>query len=87
MLTTGPYRYTRNPQYVAEILIYIGIVLVTKSLFAVVVGVIMMSWFFMAPFAEEPWLARQFGRQYEAYRKKVPRFVGLRPFLPKKAGD
>jgi protein-S-isoprenylcysteine O-methyltransferase Ste14 len=86
MLTTGPYRYTRNPQYVAEILIYIGVILVTKSLFAVVIGVIMMSWFFMAPLAEEPWLIQQFGREYEQYRKNVPRFIGLRSFLPKKSG-
>jgi protein-S-isoprenylcysteine O-methyltransferase Ste14 len=71
---------------VAEILIYVGIILVTKSLFAAVTGTIMMSWFFMAPFAEEPWLAQQFGRDYEEYRKNVPRFIGLRPFLPKKTG-
>lgn len=83
MLTTGPYRYTRNPQYVAEILIYIGIILVTKSLFAVVIGAIMMSWFIMAPFAEEPWLTQQFGKQYEDYCNNVPRFIGLRSFLPK----
>jgi len=85
MLTKGPYRYTRNPQYVAEILIYIGVVLVTKSLMALIIGMIMMSWFFMAPFAEEPWLVKQFGKQYEEYRKNVPRFLGLGPFLSKKS--
>jgi protein-S-isoprenylcysteine O-methyltransferase Ste14 len=78
MLTTGPYRYTRNPQYVAEILIYLGIVLVTGSLLALIVAAAMVSWFVMAPFAEEPWLARQFGRAYDEYRKKVPRFIGVR---------
>lgn len=86
LLTKGPYNYTRNPQYVAEILIYLGVILVTGSLMALIVGVIMMSWFFMAPLAEEPWLVRQFGKQYEEYRKNVPRFIGLRSFLPKKTG-
>ena len=85
MLTKGPYHYTRNPQYVAEILIYAGIILVTKSLFALVIGAIMMSWFFMAPFAEEPWLTQQFGKQYKDYCKNVPRFIGLRSFLPRKS--
>jgi protein-S-isoprenylcysteine O-methyltransferase Ste14 len=85
MLTTGPYRYTRNPQYVAEILIYLGIVLVTGSLMALIVGVAMMSWFVMAPFAEEPWLERQFGKQYRDYCRNVPRFIGLRSLRTRKS--
>ena len=86
MLTKGPYSFTRNPQYVAEILIYVGVVLVTKSLMALIIGIIMMSWFFMAPFAEEPWLAKQFGKQYEEYRRKVPRFLGLLSFFSRRSG-
>ena len=86
LLTKGPYQYTRNPQYVAEILIYTGAILVTGSSLALIIGAIMMSWFFMAPIAEEPWLVKQFGKQYEEYRKKVPRFVGLRSFLSNKSG-
>ena len=86
LLTKGPYHYTRNPQYVAEIFIYIGVILVTKSLMALIIGTIMILWFFMAPLTEEPWLVQQFGKQYEEYCKNVPRFVGLRSFLSKKSG-
>jgi protein-S-isoprenylcysteine O-methyltransferase Ste14 len=86
LLTKGPYRISRNPQYVAEILIYTGIILVTGSFEALIIGIIMMLWFVMAPLSEEPWLGQQFGKQYEAYRKNVPRFIGLRSFKLKKPG-
>jgi protein-S-isoprenylcysteine O-methyltransferase Ste14 len=68
MLTKGPYHYTRNPQYVAEILIYIGIILVTKSWMAFISGTIMMAWFFMAPLTEEPWLALRSGPPHSICR-------------------
>ena len=87
LLTKGPYRVSRNPQYVAEILIYTGIILVTGSFEALITGIIMMLWFVMAPLSEEPWLEQQFGKQYEAYRKNVPRFIGLRSFKQKKPGS
>ena len=85
-MTKGPYRVSRNPQYVAEILIYTGIILITGSFEALIIGMIMMLWFVMAPLSEEPWLGQQFGKQYEEYRKNVPRFIGLRSFKLKKPG-
>ena len=80
LLTKGPYQYSRNPQYVAEILIYIGDVLVTNSFLALIIGTLMALWFVLAPFSEEPWLQKQFGKQYEEYCKRVPRFIGFRSF-------
>jgi protein-S-isoprenylcysteine O-methyltransferase Ste14 len=78
LLTSGPYGYSRNPQYVAEILIYLGAILVTNSGMALTIGVLMMLWFLMAPFSEEPWLEKQFGKEYEDYCRTVPRFIGFR---------
>jgi protein-S-isoprenylcysteine O-methyltransferase Ste14 len=80
IITTGPYRYTRNPQYVGFIILYIGIILVTSSFMALVTGVFAIILFFITPFSEEPWLRQQYGKPYEVYCKKVPRFVGLRSF-------
>lgn len=77
LVTSGPYRYSRNPQYVAEILTYVAIVLITNSLLAAAIGAFIILWFLMAPFAEEPWLSEQFGDEFEAYCSKVPRFLGL----------
>ncbi len=77
LVTGGPYRYSRNPQYVAEILSYLGVVLITNSLLGAAIGALVIAWFLMAPFAEEPWLARQFGEQFQSYSRQVPRFLGL----------
>jgi protein-S-isoprenylcysteine O-methyltransferase Ste14 len=80
LMTKGPYRLSRNPQYVAVILIYAGIVLITRSYMGLIIGAIMSLWFLLAPFSEEPWLEGQFGEQYQDYRKNVPRFFGWRSF-------
>lgn len=82
IITEGPYRYTRNPQYVGFILMYIGIVLVTNSFMALDTGGFIILLFFLIPFSEEPWLRQQYGKSYEDYCKMVPRFVGFRSFKP-----
>ncbi len=89
LLTKGLYRLSRNPQYVAEILVYTGIVLITTSYMALIIGIIMALWFLLAPLTEEPWLEEQFGEQYQEYRKNVPRFIGWRSFdfLKTEGGD
>ena len=76
LITSGPYGYSRNPQYVAEILTYLGVVLITNSLLAAVICALVTLWFLLAPRAEEPWLAKQFGEQFEDYCRRVPRFLG-----------
>ncbi len=82
IITSGPYRYTRNPQYVGFIILYIGIILVASSWMALVTGVFAIILFFTIPFSEEPWLRQHYGQPYEEYCRMVPRFVGLRSFKP-----
>jgi protein-S-isoprenylcysteine O-methyltransferase Ste14 len=82
IITSGPYRYTRNPQYVGFIILYSGIILIAWSFMALVTGVFAISLFFIIPFSEEPWLRQQYGKPYEEYCKMVPRFVGVRSFKP-----
>ncbi|MDH3691845.1 MAG: phosphatidylethanolamine N-methyltransferase family protein [Gammaproteobacteria bacterium] len=77
LITNGPYRYSRNPQYVAEILTFLGIVVVTNSTMALIIGALIMVWFLLAPFAEEPWLEQKFGKEYQSYCDHVPRFIGV----------
>jgi protein-S-isoprenylcysteine O-methyltransferase Ste14 len=76
--TDGLYRYTRNPQYVGYIPATVGFGLLVGSPFvAALCGLLVVRWLIL-PLAEEPWLRDQFGRDYEAYVDRVPRFVGLR---------
>ncbi len=78
LVTQGPYRFTRNPQYVGDILFYLGLALFVASWRALVVALLGSLWFFLAPFTEEPWLKAQFGPAYEAYMRRVPRFLSWR---------
>jgi len=78
LLTSGIYRYSRNPQYVTHVLLVVAIVLITNSMLVLTVGVFYSLWFMISPFSEELWLEKQFGRAYEEYCNRVPRFIGFR---------
>jgi len=78
LITTGLYKYTRNPQYLALILFYISVILVTSSYLAFLTGSLLILMYAITPLSEEPWLEALFGVEYLEYRERVPRFVGLR---------
>jgi protein-S-isoprenylcysteine O-methyltransferase Ste14 len=75
LITHGPYKYSRNPQYLGDILIFLGIVLISNSLLTLITGIFGILWNILTPFAEEPWLLERFGKVYEDYCKKVRRFA------------
>ena len=58
-ITTGIYRYTRNPQYVTHILLIAAVVLVANSALALQIEIPYALWFMLAPFSEETWLIKQ----------------------------
>jgi len=75
LITKGPYRYSRNPQYIAVVLFFSGTILLSNSFYAFVTGTIGNIWFLLTPFIEEPWLMEQFREEYDDYCKEVPRFI------------
>ncbi len=75
LITSGPYKYSRNPQYVGNIAFILGFVFIFNSLLAFIAGLLGIILFIITPFAEEPWLKEQFGINYEEYCKKVRRFI------------
>jgi protein-S-isoprenylcysteine O-methyltransferase Ste14 len=76
---SGPYRFSRNPQYLGSCLYLAALVVLSGSHLAAIGCVAVALWFLVAPFVEEPWLAERFGAEYEAYCRTVPRFLRLRP--------
>jgi protein-S-isoprenylcysteine O-methyltransferase Ste14 len=73
--TDGLYRYSRNPQYVADMAILLGWVVLSASGWAVLVaslGIIVLA---AAPFAEEPWLEEAYGENYIAYTSQTRRYL------------
>jgi protein-S-isoprenylcysteine O-methyltransferase Ste14 len=77
IITDGPYQYSRNPQYLGFIILYSGLILMTFSFMVLVTGLIIIAMFFILPFSEEPWLLQEYGKAYEDYSAKVPRFIGI----------
>lgn len=75
--TSGPYRYSRNPQYVGAIGVLLGFGPLCCSKLALVAGAVLSIWFLVAPFAEEPWLSEHLGPGYDAYLLCAPRFLGI----------
>jgi protein-S-isoprenylcysteine O-methyltransferase Ste14 len=76
--TDGWYRYSRNPQYTCYLVATVGFVLLASSWQVTVLCGLLASWWFVMPFAEEPWLREQYGEAYDRYCDRVPRFLGRR---------
>ncbi|WP_420644527.1 methyltransferase family protein [Candidatus Leptofilum sp.] len=73
--TDGWYRRSRNPVYVVTIIGIIGLGLVVNSGKVMLILVLWMLLYLIAPFLEERWLIKQYGDAYRAYMKQVPRFL------------
>jgi len=64
-----------GPQYVADMIILVGWAMLSASGWAVSVagiGVVVLA---SAPFAEEPWLAENYGGQFHEYKARVRRYI------------
>ena len=73
--TSGMYRYSRNPQYAADIAMIVGWIVLSGSLGAALTGLAGIAVLVAAPFAEEPWLREQYGSTFEDYKTTVRRFL------------
>ncbi len=71
----GPYRFTRNPQYLGDTLLFLGLSFVADSRYLWVTHALLILVFVLAPLAEEVWLEEQYGEPYRAYRRETPRFL------------
>lgn len=75
LVRSGPYRFTRNPQYLGDIALFVGLSLCANSLSLWITHGLLILVFLMAPWAEEVWLKEQYGEAYENYRRETPRFL------------
>jgi len=76
LVTTGPYRFSRNPMYLAVLLVLAGwaIGFGSGSLTRYALGVMLLFVVRVIAF-EEPWLARTHPEQWLAYRRRVRRWL------------
>jgi protein-S-isoprenylcysteine O-methyltransferase Ste14 len=75
MVIVGLYRHTRNPMYVAVILILLGWAL-TFDLAALYLyaAAVAIAFHLRVVLGEEPWLARRHGTSWDEYISRVPRW-------------
>jgi protein-S-isoprenylcysteine O-methyltransferase Ste14 len=76
LVIAGPYRFTRNPMYVAMAALTVALALFINTWWVILLLVpvlLVVRWFVIAP--EERYLRRRFGADYVAYMRRVRRWV------------
>jgi len=76
LVVTGLYRYVRNPIYVALVAVILGqAVLMGDSRLIVYGALLWLSFHVFVVAYEEPTLEQTFGKEFEAFRAAVPRWI------------
>ncbi len=76
LVTSGLYRYSRNPMYIAVIFVLLGWSSAFGSRGLLVYTVLVaFAFHFRVIHAEEPWLARTFGSAWVHYKNDVRRWL------------
>ena len=77
LVTTGIYRYTRNPCVLGVDLFVLGTFLIAPSLLALLAVVLNLIGYYLKVQAEEEYLLRTHGAEYEAYCARTGRYLPL----------
>jgi protein-S-isoprenylcysteine O-methyltransferase Ste14 len=76
LVETGPYRFSRNPMYIAVLLVLWGWTLGFRSWsLAFYAAAMLFAFHLRVVLHEEPWLARTHGEKWTLYKVHVPRWV------------
>lgn len=75
LLTEGIYSQVRNPRYLDILLAVLGFALITNYLAVYLLWILLVPAFWILVLLEERELRRRFGAPYEAYCRRVPRFL------------
>lgn len=75
VIRKGVFSVMRHPIYLAEILLYLGLLILSISLAAAVVWVCAIAFLYYISHYEEKLLLERFGREYERYMREVPMLI------------
>lgn len=76
LVTTGIYRYSRNPAFLGFDLMYAGVLLLYGNLLTLGFSVFAMVMLHLQILQEERYLVHAFGAPYQAYCRQVFRYLG-----------
>lgn len=76
LVLRGPFRFTRNPMYLALVLMYAGAGLLINSIWSLLLLPLVLLLLYRTVIRrEERYLAAEFGPAYDAYRAQVRRWL------------
>jgi protein-S-isoprenylcysteine O-methyltransferase Ste14 len=87
IVTGGIYAILRHPQYMAGILINIGIIFISQHWLIITIGIVSIIFIYCDALRADQNLIAKFGKEYSDYMKKVPRLnfiAGIIRLLRKK---
>ncbi len=74
LVTEGPFGFSRNPIYLAFMMIYFGFAIAIQS-WLIILRIPLAIYFYKSAVREEKNLEKIFGKEYTDYKKRVPRFI------------
>jgi len=75
IVTTGVYSVVRHPQYLGGLLAHAGISFLLSAGYSLLLTPLMIALIYLISRKEEEELIREFGKEYEDYKKKVPMLI------------
>ncbi|MCB1520493.1 MAG: isoprenylcysteine carboxylmethyltransferase family protein [Hyphomicrobiaceae bacterium] len=76
LVTDGPYRFRRNPIYIGDAMVLLGLAEMTKNIwFAILVPVFVLLVTWLAIIPEERHLEARYGDEWRAYRDRTRRWL------------
>jgi protein-S-isoprenylcysteine O-methyltransferase Ste14 len=83
VIKSGVFSIVRHPIYLASILVYLGFIIISLSIIAFCIWVIIILFYYYISRYEESILVDKLGTQYEDYMKETPMFI---PWFRRKKG-
>lgn len=78
LITSGPFAYVRNPLYLGNIIIYLGVGVMSYASFPSLTLITLLYFifqYFMIVSLEEEHLLNVYGDEYKQYKNYVPKFL------------
>ncbi len=84
IIKTGAFAVVRHPIYLGSILLYLALIIISLSIVAFCIWIIIILFYYFISRYEEKLLIDKLGSQYEEYMNEVPMFIP-KPFKGKRA--
>jgi len=75
VVTTGVYSIVRHPQHLGWFLVQVGFTFLLSGWYALLATPLIFGLLYLISRKEEAELTKEFGEEYEEYKRKVPMFV------------